>query len=57
MAARNDGGTERRNEPLGEVARDLTRDLSLLVRQGIAPALTGRLVPPLGSAVVTGGHR
>jgi len=38
MAARNDGGTERRNEPLGEVARDLTRDLSLLVRQEIALA-------------------
>ncbi len=38
MAARSDGGTERRNEPLGEVARDLTRDLSLLVRQEIALA-------------------
>lgn len=28
-------GTERREQPIGEVARDLTRDLSLLVRQEI----------------------
>ena len=30
-----DSSTERREQPLGEVARDLTRDLSLLVRQEV----------------------
>jgi len=35
MATRNDSGGELRDRPLGEVARDLTKDLSLLVRQEI----------------------
>jgi len=35
MATRNDTGGELRERPLGEVARDLTKDLSLLVRQEI----------------------
>jgi VIT1/CCC1 family predicted Fe2+/Mn2+ transporter len=35
MATRNDSGGELRERPLGEVARDLTKDLSLLVRQEI----------------------
>ena len=34
MASPKDG-TELREQPLGEVARDLTRDLSLLVRQEV----------------------
>ena len=34
VASRNEG-TELREQPLGEVARDLTRDLSLLVRQEV----------------------
>src|SRR3954464_5238753 len=63
MAARNDGGTERRKEPIGEVARDLTKDLSLLVRQEIALAKAemsekGRTAAPglglLGGAGVVG---
>jgi len=35
MATRNETGGELRERPLGEVARDLTKDLSLLVRQEI----------------------
>ena len=35
MATRNEGGSELRERPLGEVAKDLTSDLSLLVRQEI----------------------
>jgi hypothetical protein len=35
MANGNDSGGELRERPLGEVARDLTKDLSLLVRQEI----------------------
>jgi Putative Actinobacterial Holin-X, holin superfamily III len=34
VSSRNEG-TELRERPLGEVARDLTRDLSLLVRQEV----------------------
>jgi hypothetical protein len=33
MSAREDASTELRDEPIAEVARDLTRDVSLLVRQ------------------------
>jgi hypothetical protein len=32
---RNDGGSELRERPIGEVAKELTSDLSLLVRQEI----------------------
>src|ERR1044071_6440856 len=35
MATRNDGGNELRERPIGEVARELTSDLSLLGRQEI----------------------
>ena len=35
MSTRNDTGGELRERPIGEVARDLTKDLSLLVRQEI----------------------
>src|SRR3954471_17786917 len=35
MATRNESGGELRERPLGDVARDLTKDLSLLVRQEI----------------------
>jgi VIT1/CCC1 family predicted Fe2+/Mn2+ transporter len=35
MATRNDSEGDLRDRPLGEVARDLTKDLSLLVRQEI----------------------
>src|SRR4051812_50140797 len=35
MATRNETGGELRERPLGDVARDLTKDLSLLVRQEI----------------------
>ena len=35
MAAKNDSGNELRERPIGEVAKDLTGDLSLLVRQEI----------------------
>jgi hypothetical protein len=35
MATRNESGEELRERPLGDVARDLTKDLSLLVRQEI----------------------
>jgi VIT1/CCC1 family predicted Fe2+/Mn2+ transporter len=35
MATRNEGGNELRERPIGEVARELTSDLSLLVRQEI----------------------
>jgi hypothetical protein len=35
VATRNDGGNELRERPIGEVAQELTSDLSLLVRQEI----------------------
>jgi VIT1/CCC1 family predicted Fe2+/Mn2+ transporter len=35
MAARNDSGNELRERPIGEVAKNLTSDLSLLLRQEI----------------------
>jgi hypothetical protein len=35
MATRNDNSNERRERPIGEVAKELTSDLSLLVRQEI----------------------
>jgi hypothetical protein len=56
-------GTELRERPLGEVARDLTRDLSLLVRQELELAKSemtkkGRVAAPglgmIGGAVVVG---
>ena len=52
----------RRDEPLGEVARDLTRDLSLLVRQEVQLAKAemaekGRIAAPgvgmIGGATIT----
>jgi len=59
----NDQGTELRERPLGEVARDLTRDLSLLVRQEVELAKSemaqkGRVAAPglgmIGAAGVVG---
>jgi cbb3-type cytochrome oxidase subunit 3 len=59
----NDQGTELRERPLGEVARDLTRDLSLLVRQEVELAKSemakkGRVAAPglgmIGGAGVVG---
>jgi VIT1/CCC1 family predicted Fe2+/Mn2+ transporter len=56
-------GTDLREQPLGEVARDLTRDLSLLVRQEIQLAKAemgqkGRVAAPglgmIGGAGVVG---
>lgn len=38
VVSSNSQGTELRERPLGEVARDLTRDVSLLVRQEVALA-------------------
>lgn len=35
MATRNDGSNELRERPIGEVAKELTSDLSLLMRQEI----------------------
>ena len=35
MATRNESGNELRERPIGEVAKELTSDLSLLVRQEI----------------------
>jgi len=35
VATRNDGGNELRERPIGEVTKELTSDLSLLVRQEI----------------------
>jgi hypothetical protein len=35
MAARNDSGNELRERPIGEVAKNLTSDLSLLLRQEV----------------------
>ena len=35
MATRNDNGKDLRDRPIGEVAKDLTSDLSLLLRQEI----------------------
>jgi hypothetical protein len=40
MAARNETGNELRERPIAEVAKDLTSDLSLLVRQEIELAKT-----------------
>ena len=63
MASTNDSGSELRERPIGEVARDLTKDLSLLVRQEIALAKAemsekGRTAAPglglLGGAGVVG---
>jgi hypothetical protein len=62
MAA-NETGSELRERPIGDVARDLTKDLSLLVRQEIALAKAemsekGRTAAPglglLGGAGVVG---
>jgi Putative Actinobacterial Holin-X, holin superfamily III len=62
MSSRTEG-TERREQPLGEVARDLTRDLSLLVRQEVDLAKAemaekGRVAAPglgmIGGAGVVG---
>jgi cbb3-type cytochrome oxidase subunit 3 len=59
----NNQGTELRERPLGEVARDLTRDLSLLVRQEVELAKSemaqkGRVAAPglgmIGGAGVVG---
>ncbi len=49
--APSDSSVGRRDEPLGEVARDLTRDLSLLVRQEVELAKAemaqkGRIAAP-----------
>jgi hypothetical protein len=61
VSTRNE--TELREQPLGEVARDLTRDLSLLVRQEVALAKSemaakGRVAAPglglIGGAGVVG---
>ena len=51
MSARDETSTDRRDQPLGEVARDLTRDLSLLVRQEVELAKAemaqkGRIAAP-----------
>jgi hypothetical protein len=59
MAARGDSSIGRRDEPLGEVARDLTRDLSLLVRQEVELAKAemaekGRIAAP-GVGMLGGG--
>ena len=62
MSAPNES-TEQRERPIGEVARDLTRDLSLLVRQEVELAKAelaqkGRVAAPglelLGGAGVAG---
>ena len=59
----NEQGTQLRERPLGEVARDLTRDLSLLVRQEVELAKSemaekGRVAAPglgmIGGAGVVG---
>ena len=59
----NNQGTDLRERPLGEVARDLTRDLSLLVRQEVELAKSemaqkGRVAAPglgmIGGAGVVG---
>jgi len=58
-----DEGAQLREQPLGEVARDLTRDLSLLVRQEVELAKAemarkGRVAAPglgmIGSAGIVG---
>jgi Flp pilus assembly protein TadB len=51
MATPSESSFGRRDEPLGEVARDLTRDLSLLVRQEVELAKSemaqkGRVAAP-----------
>jgi VIT1/CCC1 family predicted Fe2+/Mn2+ transporter len=51
MATRNDTGNELRERPIGEVAKELTSDLSLLVRQEIELAKAemaekGRIAAP-----------
>ena len=61
MSTDTEGTLGRRDEPLGEVARDLTRDLSLLVRQEVQLAKAemaekGRIAAPgvgmIGGATV-----
>jgi hypothetical protein len=63
MSTPSDSSVGRREEPLGEVARDLTRDLSLLVRQEVELAKAemaqkGRIAAPgfgmIGGATVAG---
>ena len=63
VVSSNSQGTELRERPLGEVARDLTRDVSLLVRQEVALAKAelaqkGRVAAPglgmIGGAGVVG---
>lgn len=59
MATQNDADVGRRDEPIGEVARDLTRDLSLLVRQEVELAKAemaqkGRVAAP-GVGMLGGG--
>ena len=51
MSTQNTSNVGRRDEPIGEVARDLTRDLSLLVRQEVELAKSemaqkGRVAAP-----------
>ena len=62
MSSDTESTLGRRDEPLGEVARDLTRDLSLLVRQEVQLAKAemaekGRVAAPgvgmIGGATVT----
>ena len=61
MSSSTESSIGRRDEPLGEVARDLTRDLSLLVRQEVELAKAemaekGRIAAPgvgmIGGATV-----
>lgn len=61
MSTSTESAVGRRDEPLGEVARDLTRDLSLLVRQEVQLAKAemaekGRIAAPgvgmIGGATV-----
>ena len=63
MSTVDTSSTGRRDEPIGEVARDLTRDLSLLVRQEVELAKAemaqkGRTAAPgfgmIGGATVAG---
>jgi hypothetical protein len=62
MSTNTESTLGRRDEPLGEVARDLTRDLSLLVRQEVQLAKAemaekGRIAAPgvgmIGGATIT----
>jgi len=61
MATKNDSGNELRERPIGEVAKDLTGDLSLLVRQEIELAKAemaekGRTAAPGLGMFGAGGH-